>query len=193
MKKIILSLIIFLGLLGVIPVSAAEEKVPVYVFSKDGCSACIQAEEYFAELSEDYPDLFEIYNIVVFDENWQAVSNDRTELLIDVYERFGEDSSKAATPTIVIGDYHTLGLPQDTEEVYDAIMEVKNSKEPVDEVKKLVDEAELNLEDLLVYVHDDMPTVEEKETSGKYDTIIIIGIFVVLIGGMAALVVASKK
>lgn len=191
MKKVILSLILFFGLVSVIPVSAAEGKVPVYMFSKDGCSACIQAEEYFSELSEDYPDLFEVYDIVVFDENWQAVSNDRTELLIDVYERFGEDSSKAATPTIVIGDYHTLGLPSDTNDVYEAILEVKNSKEPVDEIKKLVDEAKLNLEDLLVY--DDMPTVVEEETSGKYDTIIIVGIFVVLIGGMAALVIAGKK
>ena len=191
MKKVIITLILVLGLIGVIPVSAKEEKVPVYVFSKDGCSACIQAKEYFDELQKDYPDLFEIHNIVVFDENWQAVSNERTELLIDVYERFGEDSSKAATPTIVIGNYHTLGLPQDTNEVYEAILEVKNSKEPVDEVKKLIDEAELNLEDLLTY--DDMPTVVEEETGGKYDAIIIIGIFVVLIGGFAALIMASKK
>lgn len=191
MKKVILSLLFVLSLINGIPVSAKEEKVPVYVFSKDGCSACIQAEEYFDDLEKDYPDLFEIHNIVVFDENWQAVSNERTELLIDVYERFGEDSSKASTPTIVIGDYHTLGLPQDTNEVYEAILEVKNSKEPVDEIKKLIDEAELNLEDLLTY--DKTPTVVEEEPSGKYDTIIIIGIFVVLIGGFAALIVAGKK
>lgn len=191
MKRIILSLIAVLGLISVMPVSAEEAKVPVYMFSKDGCSACIQAEEYFDNLKSEYPELFEVYEIVVFDENWQAVSNDRTELLIDVYERFGEDSNKAATPTIVIGDYHTLGLPPETEEVYNAIMAVKNSKEPVDEIKKLINESELNLEDLLVY--DDMPTVEEEETGGKYDTIIIVGIFIVLIGGFAALVIAGKK
>ena len=191
MKRIILGLILTLSLLSGVMVSAEEEKVPVYVFSKDGCSACIQAEEFFDDLSDKHPDLFEIKNIVVFDENWQAVSNERTELLIDVYERFGEDSTKAATPTIVIGDYHTLGLPPDTDEIYNAIVAFKNSKEPVDEIEKLIKDRNLNLEDLLIY--NKTPITKEENTGGKYDTIIIVGIFVVLVGGMAALVVASKK
>ena len=193
MKKVLFSLVTFLCLLVCMPVSA-EEQVPVYMFSKDGCSACISAQSYFAELENDYPELFELKEIVVFDGNWNAVSDDRTNLLVKVYERFGEDSSKAATPTIVIGDYHTVGLPQDTDVVYDAIVDA--SKDDTDVVKELIDDLKLDLDELLEYeaVEDDMPTTPATdETSGKYDTIIIIGIFVVLIGGLAGLVVAGKK
>lgn len=193
MKKVLFSLITFLYLLIGMPVSA-EEQVPVYMFSKDGCSACVSALSYFEELESDYPDLFELKEIVVFDGNWNAVSDDRTNLLVKVYERFGEDSSKAATPTIVIGDYHTVGLPQDTTEVYDAIVDA--SKEDADVVKGLIEDLDLNLDELLEYdeTNTNMPTTPSTdETGGKYDTIIIIGIFVVLIGGLAGLVVAGKK
>lgn len=193
MKKVLFSLIGLLYLFIGMPVSA-EEQVPVYMFSKDGCSACISALSYFEELESEHPDLFELKEIVVFDGDWNAVSEDRTDLLIKIYERFGEDSSKASTPTIVIGDYHTIGLPQDTDEVYDAIVAAGKDKSK-DEVKILMDELELDLDELLEYENNasDTPTVLEDETGGKYDTIIIIGIFVVLIGGLAGLVIAGKK
>ena len=192
MKKVLFSLITFLYLLIGMPVSA-KEQVPVYMFSKDGCSACISALSYFEELESEYPDLFELKEIVVFDGNWNAVSDDRTNLLVKVYERFGEDSSKAATPTIVIGDYHTVGLPQDTTEVYDAIVDA--SKDDIDVVKGLIEDANLNLDELLEYDENNTNTQDTitDENGGKYDTIIIIGIFVVLIGGLAGLVVAGKK
>ncbi len=191
MKKLIFSLTIALFLFMGIPVSA-KEKVPVYMFTKDGCSACLSAQEYFANLQEEYPDLFELRDIVVFDYNWGEVSEDRTNLLIKIYDRFGEDSSRASTPTIVIGDYHTLGLPSDTDEVYDAIVDARNNKSE-DIVKGYIDELELNLEDLLVYETEDNTNTKNDTTDGKYDTIIIIGIFVVLIGGLAGLVIAGNK
>lgn len=194
MKKLILSLTVALFLFMGVPVSA-KEKVPVYMFSKDGCSACLSAQQYFEELAEDYPDLFELREIVVFDGNWGSVSEDRSNLLIKVYERFGEDSSKASTPTIVIGDYHTLGLPNDTDLVYDAIVDAQKDKS-TDEVMKIIDDLDLKLEDLLVYEGTTEGTNSnntEDNTAGKYDTVIIIGIFVVLIGGLAGLVVAGNK
>lgn len=191
MKKLILSLTVALFLFIGVPVSA-KEKVPVYMFTKDGCSACLSAQEYFADLQEEYPDLFELRDIVVFDYNWGEVSDDRTNLLIKIYDRFGEDSSRASTPTIVIGDYHTLGLPSDTDEVYDAIVDARDNKSE-DIVKGYIDELELNLEDLLVYETEDNTNTKNDTTDGKYDTIIIIGIFVVLIGGLAGLVIAGNK
>lgn len=198
MKKILFSLIIVLYLFIGMPVSA-KEKVPVYMFSKDGCSACLAAQEYFEELQEDYPDLFELREIVVFyGSKWTAVSEDRTNLLIKVYEYFDEDSSKAATPTIVIGNYHTIGLPSDTDKVYDAIVDAQKNKTE-DKVQKLINELELDLEDLLEYDSSNYTdtttstTTNTNDASGEYDTIIIIGIFVVLIGGLAGLVVAGKK
>ena len=192
MKKILISLIYVFSLLVAIPVSAKEDLVPVYMFSKDGCSACISASQFFEDLESEYPNLFEVIEIVVFDENWQEVDNDRKELLIKVYDRFNEDSGSASTPTIVIGDYHSLGLPGDTNVIYDEIMNYKNNEKAVDEVKKIIDELELDIEDLKVYESSNTNTVQS-ESSGKYDAIIVVGIFVVLIGGLAALVVLGKK
>lgn len=196
MKKLLLSLITVLALLIALPVSAKDEQVPVYMFSKDGCPACVAAQEYFEELETEYPELFELVEIVVFDGNWNAVSEERQMLLLSVYEEFGEDTSSAATPTIVIGDYYTIGLPKDTNEVYKAIENVRDSKEKIDVVKELVEEAELDLEDLEKYDanNNNQNTSNTNEsTDGKYDTIIIIGIFAVLIGGFAGLVILGKK
>lgn len=192
MKKTLFSLIVVLYLFIGVPVSA-KEKVPVYMFTKDGCSACLSAQEYFADLQEDYPDLFELRDIVVFDGSWNSVSEDRLNLLVKVYDKFGEDSDRASTPTIVIGDYHSLGLPSDTDEVYNAIIDARDNKSE-DIVMKYINDLDLNLEDLLVYeAQSNTSTGTKEETDGKYDTIIIIGIFVVLIGGMAGLVVAGNK
>lgn len=192
MKKILFSLIVVLYLFIGVPVSA-KEKVPVYMFTKDGCSACLSAQEYFADLQEDYPDLFELRDIVVFDGSWNSVSEDRLNLLVKVYDKFGEDSDRASTPTIVIGDYHSLGLPSDTDEVYNAIIDARDNKSE-DIVMKYINDLDLDLEDLLVYeAQSNTTTGTKEETDGKYDTIIIIGIFVVLIGGMAGLVVAGNK
>lgn len=187
MKKIILSVISVLMIFVMMPLAKAESKVPVYMFTKDGCSACISAHEYFDELANEYPDLFELVEIEVFDSEWNITSEDLQKILIETYEKFGEDTSKIATPTIVIGDYHTIGLPQDTSVVYDAIVAAKE-EEKTDEIKKIAEDLNIDIED--VSKTTETPASEE---SGKYDALIIIGIFVVLIGGFAGLVIAGKK
>lgn len=186
MKKVLLSLMLFMGLIMFMPVSASE-KVPVYMFSKEGCSACIKANEYFSDLEEEYPDLFELIEVIVFNGQGQQISEERTTLAIKVYEHFDEDTSRFSTPTIVIGDYHNLGLPADTSEVYDAIVDAKESKEKVDVIKSLMDDLDIELDDLIEA--EEMP----QDEGGKYDTLIIVGVFVVLIGGFAAIFVFSKK
>lgn len=188
MKKLIFSLTLTIFLFMGIPVSA-KEKVSVYMFTKDGCPACLSAQNYFQELAEDYPELFELREIVVFDNNWGIVSEDRKNLLIKIYDKFGEDSSRASTPTIVIGDYHTLGLPGDTDLVYNAIIDARDNKSE-DIVMKYIEDLNLNLDDLLVY---EANTSTSNDESNKYDTLIIIGIFVVLIGGLAGLVIVGNK
>jgi len=191
MKKILLSFIMVALTFVLMPITKAEEKVSVYMFSKDGCSACVAAQEYFDELLEENPDLFELVELQVFDSEWNFVSDDLKNLLIKTYEKFGEDTSKAATPTIVIGDYHTVGLPQDTSVVYDEIVKLKDSKDKTDVVKEIADELDINIKDLQNSSNADVNTATEE--GGKYDAIIIIGIFVVLIGGFAGLIVAGKK
>jgi len=190
MKKVILGIVSLLMLFVMIPVVSASEKVPVYMFSKNGCSACISALEYFNDLEEEYPDLFELIEIEVFDANWNFNSEDIQYLFLGVYEEFGEDTSQAATPTIVIGDYHTVGLPSDTSVVYNKIVEVSKQETQVNKVKEIADELEIDLEKINTTT--ETPEKEENET-GKYDTLIIVGIFVVLIGGFAGLIVLGKK
>ena len=176
MKKIFLGLATLMIAFIIMPIVKAQEKVPVYMFTKNGCSACLSATQYFEDLSQSYPDLFELIDIEVFDENWQPVSDDLRNLLVAVYEEFGEDSSSASTPTIVIGDYHTLGLPQDTSIVYDEIVKVSNSEENVDKVKEIADSIGVNLEDIKKASTSEN---SEEENKGKYDAIIVIGIFAV--------------
>lgn len=183
MKKVVLSIFALLLAFVAIPLAKAEEKVPVYMFTKNGCPACTSAHEYFEGLLEKESDLFDLYIIEVFDNSWNIVSNDLGKLLTGVYEKIGEDSSKASTPTIVIGDYHTLGLPQDTNLVLEAIEKERDSEKKVDVVKTVADSLELDLEQFKI----------APETPGKYDAVIIIGIFVVLIGGFVALVYTGKK
>jgi len=183
MKKIILSIFAAFAMFVMLPNVNAEEKVPVYMFTKNGCPACDSAHEYFTDLAEKHSDLFDLYIIEVFDGNWNIVSKDLGELLTKVYDKYGEDSSKASTPTIVIGEYHTLGLPQDTNIVLKEIEKARDSENKVDEVKKIADTLKIDLEQYKLV----------PETPGKYDAIIIVGIFVVLIGGFAALVYAGKK
>lgn len=187
MKRVLLSLIAFLIGLVLVPVVKAEEKVPVYMISKNGCSACEAATQYFNGLQKQYPDLFDLVELQVFDSSWGFVSTDLQNMFVAIYEKIGEDTSKAATPTIVIGDYHTIGIPQDTDEIYDAIITARDAKNKVDIVKDLADYLNIDLNSIRLGTN-----TETKET-GKYDTIIIISIFVVLVGGFAGLVFASKK
>lgn len=191
MKKIIFSLIGVLFLIIGIPVSAASEKVLVYVFSKDGCPACIAALEYFDELEEENPDLFEIVEIVVYGPDWKPVATERQELLIELYKHFDEDTSSVATPTIAIGEYLTVGLPQDASVVYDEIIKYRDAKNKVDVVKNLADENKFDLEQMKIYTP--VSSESKDDSAGKYDAVIIIGIFVFLIGGFAGLVIVGKK
>ena len=186
MKKILLSLMTFAIVFMLIPFVYAKEKVPVYMITKEGCPACQQANEYFASLASDYSDIFELIELQVFDSNWNFVSTDLQNMFVAVYENFGEDPTRAATPTIVIGDYYTVGLPSDSDVLKNKIIETYESEEKVDVVKDLAKSLDIDINSIRKE-----STNEEKTNS--YDALIIIGVFVVLVGGFAGLVVASKK
>ena len=186
MKKIILGITTIIIALIMLPLVKAE-KVPVYMFTKEGCPACESAFEYFDELEKEYPDLFQQYRIEVFDYNWNIVDSHLSDLLISVLSITNNDTTRFQTPTIVIGDFLTRGIPQDTSIVYNAIIEARDAEEKVDIVKDEAEKAEVDLQQFIK-----KEDAKNKE-SGKYDTIIIVSIFVVLIGGFIGLVVISKK
>ena len=194
MKKLLLSVIAILAFACLLPVVKAESNVTVYMFTKDGCPACASALEYFNGLLADDPDSFKLVDLEIFDSEWNEVSEDAYNLMINTLDHFGEstDPKDIATPLIVVGDYHTVGLPQDTSVVEDAIKDAKKAKEEVDVVKQIADEEKINYQDF-VKVENENTNDSEQQKPGKYDAIIIVAIFVVLIGGFAGLVVLGKK
>ena len=185
MKKILLSLLTILTLVIMTPEVKANEKVKVYMFTKDGCSACASATDYFNSLSSsEYGDMFELVDLKIFDGNWNYNNENSENIMIKTLEHFDESTAPEdiATPLIVIGDYHTIGLSQDTSAVEEAIKSNYENENSEDVVKNIAKDNNIDLNEVMGIVE-----------PGKYDTLIIIGIFVVVIGGFAGLVILGRK
>lgn len=193
MKKFILALVLVSSILLFNSNVKAESKVNVYMITKEGCPSCTAAYEYFEELNKQYPDLFELVPFEVFDSTWNWNSDDLKILFNKVYEYFKEDTSSASTPTIIIGDYHTLGLPSDKNIVYDKIVEAGKSGKDV--VKNIAEKEKLNIEELKYDYKTEAKedTKTEVKSEKNHDTLIVIAIFVIVIGGFASLIIIGKK
>ena len=118
MKKLLVSLICSLSILGFIPVAKAEEKEPVnvYMFTKNGCSFCAKALTYFSELSteEEYSDKFNLITLEVFDSNWNISNEYYYDLLMEVSE--SKNIAFEGTPYIVVGETVFDGFDQSFDE-----------------------------------------------------------------------------
>ena len=106
MKKL---LGILFGLLLMIPVLKAEEKVKVYVFEAGGCPYCEAQIDYLKGL-DSYNKKFEIVTkqLYVDHENW-AEGKDYTlgKSVATVFQNAGfEDASYTGTPFVVISDLY---------------------------------------------------------------------------------------
>ena len=202
MKKYLLTLVMIVTMfLGIAGVSAKESKtklpevthdpINVYIFRSDSCGYCHSALEFLEENKDTYGDYFNLIGFEVNDEDnadfWQKVG-----------DYFGDEIG--SIPYIVIGDkYHATGFDEDSigKELLSTIIEQYQNEDYVDVVSKLLEENELT--DKVNYEQNEDFTVltnasftSSSESSSK-DTIIIVGIFVVLIGGVAGLVIASRK
>ena len=188
MKKVLISLIFVCVLITHIPLVQAENKVKVYMFTKNGCNACESALNYFNRLLKNDPDLFELVTLQVWsgvDKNnkWIVNKQELLDLMLSTLDKFDEDTNRLATPTIVVGDYLQVGIA-DIEQFYDRIVKFKKSEDYTDVVASLAKEQKINIDEL-----------KEKNgsTQGKYDIYILIGIFVFLIGGFGALILCGRK
>ena len=207
MKKVILSFIAALSMLVMLPVVKADSDVTVYMFTKNGCSACEAAREYFEGLLEKDKDAFKLVNIEVWcgtdyvtdpdNPQWILGSEDAYNLLMAAVDHYKLDESQLGTPVIAIGDYATIGFnSNDPSDITDAISKAKKSKKEVDVIKDLAEENNIELSSVIKdfgVKSCDKTTADTTKSSGKYDAIIIVSIFVVLIGGFAGLVVLGKK
>ncbi len=193
MKKVIISFIIVCVLIMHIPVVKAENKVKVYMFTKHGCSACQTAYDYFNDLLEENPDLFELVTLEVWsgadkDGKWILASQDLLDLMVSALDKFGEDTNKLATPTIAVGDYLQVGA-NNLSGIYNRILELKDSEEAVDTIAELAKENNINIDELKGIKN----TNEDENNDGKYDAYILIGIFIFVIGGFVALLTFGRK
>ena len=206
MKKIIISFIAIVSMLVMMPIAKADSDVTVYMFTKNGCSACEAAREYFEGLLEEDKDAFKLVNIEVWcgddvtDPNnpqWILGSEDAYNLLMAAVEHYKLDETKLGTPVIAIGDYARIGFnSNDPSDITDAINKAKKSKKEVDVIKDLAEENDIELSSVIKDFDAkscDKTAADTEKSGGKYDAIIIVSIFVVLIGGFAGLVVLGRK
>ncbi|MBE6157025.1 MAG: hypothetical protein E7161_04720 [Firmicutes bacterium] len=199
MKKVILSTIAIMLMFVMMPfVRAIEkpevtdhEKVTIYIFRGEGCGHCQNAISYFYSLGDEYADYLEVKAYEV----WKNANN--ASLAKDVAAEVGT-SFTGGVPLIVVGEKYVGGFGEGTgaeliqyaldyyqDEEYRDVVEEKLANKSYDETVETIAEAAIS-EGLIG------GNAATQET-GKYDTLIIIGIFVVLIGGFAGLVIAGKK
>lgn len=198
MKKYLLYVLAFLMLLFVTPTINAKPKLPeanrepinVYIFRGETCGYCRSALEFFEESQEKYGDYFKLIGFEVSDEKnqnfWQKVG-----------DYFNDEIG--SIPYIVIGDaYHKTGFSEEIgKDIIDIILKQYQNEEYVDVVNKLITDNELS--DKIEYQQNSEFTVltdakvKSEVKDNSKDAYIIVGIFVVLIGGVAGLVVASRK
>lgn len=192
MKKILLGIIGVL-LLACVNVKAIElpevtdhEKVTIYVFRGSGCSHCYEALTYLNSLGDTYNDYFE----VVTYEIWNDSNNQM--LIQDMIDYKNLNAEKFGVPYILVGDtYDWEGFASAYSEdiVVSALKEYQNPKYK-DVVKELLKN---NPNAHAMSLHD--ACVEEGIVVEKNpaDTYIVLGVFVLLIGGLGALIIFSKN
>lgn len=181
MKKIILSLAMFLALISIFTSVNAEEKkeetsiscskkITVHLFWGNGCPHCENAIKYLeGTIGDEYKECFTLEKHEVwYDE-------DGRELMQGVASYFGEDVS--GVPYIVIGE-ETFGGYSSTlnEQIEKAIVSNSNNNQYVDVIEK-VRNGETN----------------KNKKSGSGDTIVTITIILVAIGGFIALARTSRS
>ena len=198
MKKVLLTIIAVIFVVFTTPIVKAiekpevtdHEKVTIYIFRGEGCGHCQNAISYFYSLGNEYEDYIDIKIYEV----WKNENN--SALAADVAKDIGTEYT-GGVPLIVVGEKYIGGFGEDSgeelikmaleyyeDEDYHDVVEENLAKKDYEETSETVKEAAIS-EGLI------KNTVEEE--SGKYDALIIIGIFAVLIGGFAALVVIGKK
>lgn len=201
MKKIIISVLAALMFILTMPVVNAiekpevtdHEKVTIYLFRGEGCGHCQNAISYFLSLGDEYKDYIEVKAYEV----WKNQNN--SALAADVAAAVGTEYT-GGVPLIVVGEKYIGGFGQNSgEELVNYALEYYQDKDYKDVVKEKLKEKDYDetQETLNEAAISEGLTSEiqapDAETSGKYDTLIIVSIFAVLIGGFAALIVIGKK
>lgn len=203
MKKIILSIVTTLMVFMMIPcVQAAKkpevtdhEKVNIYIFWGNGCPNCTNAINYFYELGDEYADYI---NVITYEVWYNQANNNFAQEVAGLLEH-----ELSGVPFLVVGEKYISGWGESvgTTLINDALKyyQDKNYK---DVVKKAKEDTKNEIKETTLKDAYELEASQNqnentntpvKAEGGKYDALIVVGIFVVLIGGFAALVVIGKK
>ncbi len=196
MKKFLLVTlsVMFLGIANVnaeveLPKVEDGEKVTVYMFRGTGCSACEAAIEELNSYAGKYDDYFEL---VTFDIWGQNPDQDNSDLLDYFIQMFQGDNT---IPFFVVGDsFSQNGF---SEAVIEAAMSEYVNEDYVD----VVAEQMKGMEDKYTPSDLEQACIDEgityiapgEEVPVQYDVFIVVGIFVVVIGGILFLVLTPQK
>lgn len=187
MKKVLFGLAYFILCFAVLIPNAMAKGKAVYVFSKEGCPNCETIETYFNSLLADDKDLFDFFVIEVVDAHGNFESEEARDLMVATLEHFGHDTNNVYFPTIIIGDSIHVGAGN-KEELLAKINEYNEDEDAKDIVKDLANTLDIKLDSLRR-----LEPEEKAKQEGKYDAIILIGIFALLIGGFAGFVILGRK
>lgn len=189
MKKLLVSLICLLTF-GIVNVNAIElpevtdhEKVTIYIFRGTGCGYCKQALTYFNDNIATYSDYIEVKTYEV----WQNQYNN--ELMLDVAEKMGDELK--GVPYIVIGNsYSENGFASSlAEAMVEAALNEYQNPEYVDLVAETSkDHGKAEISSLREACIEEEIIVEKSD-----NTLLVLGIFAVVLGGGIALVAFSRK
>lgn len=176
MKKFLIG--IFSAILLTLNVNATEnnttnnekEKINVYVFTKDGCPHCEHAKSFFKSIKDEYGKYFNLTIYEVYDASWNA-DDELKSLMDNVAEKRGDKVN--GVPYIVIGSNNSWPGYQASydEDIKKAIVNEYNNEDYFDLVKSLA----------------------PKESDHSKDTIIVVAILVLIVGGVGTYIYISRK
>ena len=167
-----------------------HEKINVYIFRGSGCSHCYDALTYLYGLNGEYDDYF---NVVTY-EVWYNQGN--SALAKDVAAKIGDEMG--GVPYIVIGDKSFAGFGDSTgAAIIETALEAYQNKKYKDVVASVVkagsyDEESETLAEA-AYAEGITEVAPTKVEEDKDDTIVILAVFVVIVGGFGALIYSSRK
>ncbi len=198
MKKFLIAIATVL-MLTIVPVNAEEElpkvtdheKIVINMFRGHGCSACYSALTNLIALDGKYDDYIEIRTYEV----WNNKGN--SALLNDLMKEFKVPEEDQGIPFFVIGKEYFVGYNE--EAIFDKVFELYKDKKYSDYVSKKIKNGDYKLTTMTLEEAATEDGIignnkkEEVKEAGKYDTYIIIGIFALVIGGFAALVITGNK
>lgn len=165
------------------PTVTDHEKIKVYIFRGEGCTHCHDFLVFFNQHAKEFSKYFEIVAYESWKDNANVLLREKVNNLFEV-----DKERQTSVPLIIVGDWHTFGF-SDTlgSTIIEKALESYQNDEYEDLVAKLINSENLRSNP------ETLKEACEKEGIIRNDGLIIAIIFIVMVGGVAALAFFAKK